>query len=82
MYVYTHTHTHINAHKEQNSVNWTGKGLGRCQIIGYSRLSDSNSTDLSFYSYLFLLLLLHLGYTTKYRSIPFEYQLHLLNKGQ
>jgi hypothetical protein len=56
-------HIYINAHKEKNSVNWTGKVLDRCQIIGYSRLSDSNSTDRSSYRFLFLLLLLHLGCT-------------------
>ena len=67
IHIYTHTRiymrTYINAHKEQNSVNWTGKVLDRCQIIGYSRLSESNSTDWSSYRFLFLLLLLHLGCT-------------------
>jgi hypothetical protein len=51
----------------ENSVNLSGIGLDRCQIIEYSRLSNSTYTDLSSFSN-FLLLFLQVGYTSSQSS--------------
>jgi hypothetical protein len=47
---------------QQNSVNLTCIGPDRCQIIGYSKLSDSTYTNLSCYVQFFVtapILVLH-----------------------
>jgi hypothetical protein len=51
----------------QNSVNLTCIGLGRCQIIEYSGLSNGTYTDISSFSN-FLLLLLQVVYSSNQKS--------------